>query len=406
MAGAGKLWTVAAAVLAVLLAAASLTAGAASSPSERAEPSERLRAGDGQGGFRAGAVASFDEPVFVTGPKGANGLLFVVEQPGVIRVVRDGKKLDRPFLDIRELVLSGGERGLLSVAFSPRYGRNGLFYVYFTDDEGDIVIREYRRAKGSRTRAGESSGRTVIQVPHRDNSNHNGGQVAFGPDGFLYFGTGDGGAGGDPPENAQNKDSLLGKLIRINPRRKGNRPYTVPKSNPFSGERGRREIYSLGLRNPFRFSFDRKTGRLLIGDVGQDVWEEVDYETLKSARGANFGWDAFEGTRRYASSDASPPPARHTKPIFEYSHAGGGCTVIGGYVSRDRRIPSLFGRYVYSDLCAGQVRSFVPHLSGATGDRKAGLPNHTGISSFGQDTRGRLYFTNLSTEKLYAIRPK
>ncbi len=339
----------------------------------------------------------------MTGPKGANGLLFVVEQPGVIRVVRDGKKLDRPFLDIREIVESGGERGLLSAAFSPKYGRNGLFYVYFTDGEGDIVIREYRRAKGTQTRARESSGRTVIQVPHRDFSNHNGGQVEFGPDGFLYFGTGDGGAGGDPPENAQNRDSLLGKLIRINPRRNGKRPYTVPKSNPFNGENGRREIYSLGLRNPYRFSFDRK--RLVIGDVGQDLWEEVDYETLDSARGANFGWDAFEGTHRY-SPDGSPPPANPVPPIFEYSHASGGCTVIGGYVSRDKRIPSLFGRYLYSDLCDGQVRSFVPRLDGARGDRNTGLPNQGGISSFGRDTRGRLYITNLATNKLYAIRPK
>jgi glucose/arabinose dehydrogenase len=388
------------------LVATSLTAGAAPAPPDPTSPPARAGVGDGSGGISAGAIASFDQPVYVTGPKGANHLLFVVEQPGVIRVVRRGKKLHRPFLDIHELVESGGERGLLSVAFSPHYGRNGLFYVYFTDHEGDIVIREYRRAKGSDTRARKGSGRTVIQVRHRENANHNGGQAQFGPDGFLYFGTGDGGAGGDPPENAQNKDSLLGKLIRIDPRRKGKKSYTVPGSNPFSGKKGRREIFSLGLRNPFRFSFDRKDGRLLIGDVGQDAFEEVDYETLKSARGANFGWDAFEGTHRYESSDASPPPAHPVPPIFDYSHANGGCSVIGGYVSRDRRIPSLFGRYLYADLCIGQIRSIVPRLDGARDDQNTGLANQAGISSFGQDSRGRLYFTNLSTGKLFAIRPK
>jgi glucose/arabinose dehydrogenase len=402
-----KLLTVAAGASATALAAFSLTAGAA--PAPRVDPSgppagARAGIGDGAGGFTAGPVAGFDQPVFVTGPKGANHLLFVVEQPGVIRVVRNGKKLQRPFLDIHGLVESGGERGLLSVAFSPHYGRDGLFYVYFTDHNGDIVIREYRRAKGTDTRARKHSGRTVIKVRHRENANHNGGQAAFGPDGFLYFGTGDGGSGGDPPENAQNKDSLLGKLIRINPRRKGKKSYTVPKSNPFSAKRGRREIYSLGLRNPFRFSFDRK--RLVIADVGQDQFEEVDYETVKGARGANFGWDAFEGSHRFDSPDASPPPANPVPPIFDYSHSDGGCTVIGGYVSRDKRIPSLYGRYLYGDLCIGQIRSLIPQLSGARDDRNTGLANQAGISSFGQDSRGRNYFTNLSTGKLYAIRPK
>jgi len=361
--------------------------------------------GDGRGGFRTAKVGSFDQPVYVTGPRGGNGLLFVVEQSGVIRLAKDGKKLSgKPFLDIRKRVQSGGERGLLSVAFSPHYGRDRRFYVYFTDERGDIVVQEYRRSRGNRD-AREGSARTVIKVRHRANSNHNGGQLQFGPDGKLYIGTGDGGGSGDPPENAQNKDNLLGKLIRIDPRRKGKRDYTIPRSNPYVGREGRNEIYSLGLRNPFRFSFDRRSGNLAIGDVGESAYEEIDYETLEGARGANFGWDAFEGKHRFDSADASAPPKNPVPPIFEYSHANG-CSVTGGYVARDRRIPSLRGRYVYADFCAGKIRSFVPRLSGARDDRGAGLPEQSGLASFGEDSRGGLYFANISSGGVFAIKPQ
>ncbi len=377
----------------------------ASSPSV-ARGKEGGKIGDGRGGFRTAKVGSFDQPVYVTGPRGGNGLLFVVEQSGVIRLAKDGKKLSgKPFLDIRNRVQSGGERGLLSVAFSPHYGRDRRFYVYFTDERGDIVVQEYRRSKGNRRDAREGSSRTVIKVRHRANSNHNGGQLQFGPDGKLYIGTGDGGGSGDPPENAQNKDNLLGKLIRIDPRRKGKRDYTIPRSNPYVGREGRNEIYSLGLRNPFRFSFDRRSGNLAIGDVGESAYEEIDYETLESARGANFGWDAFEGKHRFDSADASAPPKNPVPPIFEYSHANG-CSVTGGYVARDRRIPSLRGRYVYADFCAGKIRSFVPRLSGARDDRGAGLPEQSGLASFGEDSRGGLYFANISSGEVFAIKPQ
>ena len=385
-------------------------AGGGAPAASSASPGGARRAGggpgDGRGGFRAAAIGTFDQPVYVTGPKGANGLLFVVEQDGVIRLVKNGRKLGgRPFLDIRKRVQSGGERGLLSVAFSPGYRRNGRLYVYFTDGTGDIVVQEYRRSRANPRRAREGSARTVIRVRHRANANHNGGQLQFGPDGNLFIGTGDGGAEGDPPENAQSKGSLLGKLIRIDPRRQGKRPYTVPKSNPFVGRDGRNEIYALGLRNPFRFSFDRRTGNLAIGDVGQERYEEVDLETLKGARKANFGWDAFEGKHRYDSADASPPPKDPAFPVFEYSHAGGACSITGGYVSRDRRIASLRGRYLYADLCEGQIRSFVPRLSGARDDRGTGLPSQSGIASFGEDARGHLYFANLFSGKVFAIQP-
>ena len=381
--------------------------GSASSSTARADAERRRgKVGDGRGGFRAAAIGSFDRPVYVAGPRGGNGLLFVVEQPGVIRLVKNGRKLGgKPFLDIRDRVQAGGERGLLSAAFSPRYGRDGRFYVYFTDRTGDIVVREYRRSRRSLRRAREGSGRTVIRIRHRANPNHNGGHLAFGPDGKLYISTGDGGGSGDPPENAQSKASLLGKLLRIDPQRKGKRPYRIPKSNPFAGRSGRNEIYSLGLRNPFRFSFDRRGGNLAIGDVGQDAYEEIDYETLRSARGANFGWDAYEGRHRYASADASPPPKDPVFPIFEYGHGGGACSVTGGYVSRDRRIPALRGRYLYADLCTGQIRSLVPRLKGASGDRGTGLAKQSGIASFGEDARGGLYFTNVSSGKVFAIKP-
>lgn len=413
-----RYWTIAAAfgtslLLALLLSPAggnarppdSETAIDPAEPARASDTATMPRAGDGRGGFRAAKVGGFSAPTFVTGPDGANGLIFVTEQAGVIRLVKGGKKIGGKFLDIREKVENGGERGLLSAAFAPDYSKSGLFYVYYTQPGGDIIVEEYRRADGNPRDAREDSGREVIRIEHSENPNHNGGQLQFGPDGSLYIGTGDGGGGGDPPENAQNKDSLLGKLLRIDPRRDGGRPYSVPNGNPFSGGEGQAEIYSRGLRNPYRFSFDRETGALAIGDVGQDSREEIDYETLESARGANFGWDAFEGKQRFDSADASPPPADPVQPIFDYSHAGGGCTVIGGYVARDRRVSSLYGRLLYADLCVGQIRSLVPKRGGASGDRKTGLPSESGIASFGEDARGGLYYANNTSGEVFAIKP-
>lgn len=361
------------------------------------------RVGDGRGGFRLASLGRFNEPVYVTGPAGADGRLFVVEQGGRIMVKgRRGKA--RTFLDVKG-VEAGGERGLLSVAFAPDYQSSGLFYAYLTAPGGDIVIREYRRAGSDQDRADPTSGRDVLEIEHSENPNHNGGQLQFGPDGLLYIGTGDGGAAYDPPENAQNRDSLLGKLLRIDPRRDGGDPYSVPGSNPFVGRDGRDEIYSYGLRNPFRFSFDRADGALLIGDVGQDRYEEIDYETLAGAAGANFGWDAFEGYHRL-NDDASPDPGGTLKPVDEYSHRGGNCAITGGYVSRDPKVRALFGRYLYADFCKGQIRSIVPHPGRAKGDRPTGLPVESGISSFGEDTRGRIYVANLSTGRVSLIKPK
>ncbi|HEX2097185.1 MAG TPA: PQQ-dependent sugar dehydrogenase [Solirubrobacterales bacterium] len=339
-------------------------------------------------------IGSFESPVYVTGAPGFPRLLFVVEQAGTVRVLNGGRRLTRPFLDIRGLVSSGGERGLLSIAFPPEYERTRRFYVYFTDDEGDIRVEEFKRS--SPTRAARGSRRPLIEIPHKANANHNGGQLQFLGN-LLFFGTGDGGSGGDPPNNAQDRESLLGKLLRIDPRPSNGRPYRVPAGNPFVGRPGRDEIYSLGLRNPFRFSFDRVTApkpRLAIADVGQDRFEELDYVGVGAANGANFGWDAFEGFSRYRGvNSGTPDPGDTVDPIFTYGR-GRGCTIIGGYVVNDPRLPSLQGRYLYADLCQGQIRSLVPHLRRASGDRRLGLSVST-PSSFGEDARGRVYVASL-----------
>lgn len=338
----------------------------------------------------------------MTGAPGFPQLLFVVEQPGRIVVLRKGHRVRKPFLDLRGEVSYGGERGLLSVAFPPDYGRSKRFYVYYTDDAGNIRIDEFKR--GSAVRARRSSRRKVIVIPHPVNANHNGGQLQFHGD-LLYFGTGDGGSGGDPPNNAQNKDVLLGKLLRIDPRPAGGQPYSIPSDNPFVGKPGRDEIYSYGLRNPFRFSFDGS--RLAIGDVGQNRIEEVDYTTIAAARGANFGWDALEGFSEYTEENSgTPDPGGTVKPIFAYSHSrgGGSCSITGGYVVRDPRLRSLRGRYVYADFCEGQLRSLVPHLRRASDDRRLGL-QVASPSSFGEDDRHRLYVSSLEGP-VYRLTPR
>ena len=347
------------------------------------------------GGLALKRIGSFDHPTYVTGAPGFPKLLFVVEQPGRIAVLRGGHELARPFLDIRGLVgYDGGERGLLSMAFPADYPRTGRFYVYYTDNAGNIRVGEFHR--GGATRAIRGSLRTVIVIPHPVNANHNGGQLQFLGD-LLYFGTGDGGSGGDPPNNAQDKDVLLGKLLRIDPRPSHGRPYTVPPDNPFVGPaRGRDEIYSYGLRNPFRFSFDEATAgqpRIAIADVGQNRFEELNYLTVGAASGANFGWDAFEGFHRYEEENSgTPDPGNTTKPIMAYSHSrdGGSCSIIGGYVVGAGGPGPLRRRYVYSDYCSGVIRSLVPHLHQAGDDRRTGL-TVASPTSFGEDDRGHVY---------------
>jgi glucose/arabinose dehydrogenase len=337
-------------------------------------------------------IGSFESPTYVTGAPGFPKLLFVVEQPGVVEVVRGGHKLGRPFLDIRDLVGDdGAERGLLSIAFPPDYAQSRRLYVYYTDNAGNIRVEEFRRR--SPTRAASRSARTVIEIPHPINANHNGGQLQFLGN-LLYFGTGDGGSGGDPPNNAQSKGSLLGKLLRIDPRPSAGRPYSVPVDNPFVGKAGRDEIYSYGLRNPFRFSFDSSKGqRIAIADVGQNHFEELDYTTVAAASGANFGWDAFEGFTPYSEENSgTPDPGGTTKPIMAYGHSrdGGSCSIIGGYVVGNGGPPSLRGQYVYTDFCSGRLYSLLPHAHRASRDRRLGL-KVASPTSFGEDSGGRVY---------------
>jgi glucose/arabinose dehydrogenase len=344
--------------------------------------------GDGRGSVELRKLGDFDAPVHVDNAPGSGRLLFVVEQPGTIRVLRRNKVVGHPFLDIREEVEFGGEQGLLSVAFPPDYNRSGRFYVYYTARGGELNrVSEFRRTTA--TSADPASERPVIEFSHPDFDNHNGGQLQFGPDGNLYIGTGDGGSAGDPDENAQDPNSPLGKLLRIEPRPGNAGAYGIPANNPFAGSiPGLDEIYAVGLRNPWRFSFDRETGRAAIGDVGQGSWEEIDFENASTLNGANFGWDAFEGTHRF--DDATPVPSVHQRPIFEYANRGPNCAVIGGYVVRDRKLNSLRGRYLYSDLCAGELRSFVPGLGGARKDRPLG-PAVPSPTSFGEGVKGRIY---------------
>jgi glucose/arabinose dehydrogenase len=381
--------SIAAAALALALALPACGSASDTTSDSSASP-QRQRA---KTGVALKQIGSFDAPVYVAGAPGFPELLFVVEQPGRIVVMRGGKQLPKPFLDLRGQVSYGGERGLLSLAFPLDYARSKRFYVYYTDNDGNIRIDEFKRRSATRARSG--SRRKVIVIPHQVNSNHNGGQLQFLGN-LLYFGTGDGGSGGDPPNNAQDKDVLLGKLLRIDPRPSKGRPYTVPADNPFVGRPGRDEIYSYGLRNPFRFSFDRRRPRIAIGDVGQNEFEELDYATVDAARGANFGWDAFEGFSKYTGeSSGTPDPGNTVKPILAYNHSrGNSCSIIGGYVVRDPRLPKLQGRYVYADLCEGQLRSLVPHLKRASDERKLGLHVES-PSSFGEDDQHRLYVTSV-----------
>jgi glucose/arabinose dehydrogenase len=337
-------------------------------------------------------LGSFNEPTYLTAPRG-DRRRFVVEREGTIRVVQGGRTLGQPFLDISDRVTSGGESGLLSMAFARDYSSSRRFYVYYTDQQGFIQIDQFRTAAGSPNRADPNSRRSVIRVPHH-RGNHKGGQLQVGGDGMLYAGFGDGGAGGDPDENAQNLGRLLGKMIRIDPRANGG--YSTAASNPFRNRSGARpEVYAYGLRNPYRFSFDRRTGSLTIGDVGQDEVEEIDYVPSSGGKpprgGYNFGWDTFEGRNRYESGSA--PGA--IGPVLQHTHDQGFCSITGGYVIRDRSLGRGWtGRYVYSDFCEGTIR--LARL------RRPNAPTHPtrlhvdSLASFGEDGRGRVYAISLN----------
>jgi glucose/arabinose dehydrogenase len=340
-------------------------------------------------------------PVFLTVAPGDSSRLFVVEQAGRIRVIRHDTLLTTPFLDISGLVTAGGEQGLLSMAFHPDYQANHFFYVSYTDTAGDSRIARYQTS--ANPEVADPASATAILSLAQPYTNHNGGLVAFGPDGKLYIGFGDGGSGGDPQGNGQNRGTLLAKLLRIDV--DGGSPYAVPADNPFVGVSGvRGEIWAYGLRNPWRFSFDAATGDLYIADVGQSAREEVDVEPAGSAGGANYGWNIMEGTICYGSSSCSQTGL--TLPVIDYPHSGGACSITGGYVYRGQALPVLQGRYLYSDYCTGWVRSFTLVGGQATDPRDwPDLAVGAGVSSFGEDWPGNLYLMTLAG-RLYRIVPQ
>src|SRR3954451_2534844 len=301
-------------------------------------------------------IGTFASPTYLTAPPGDKRRLFVVEQAGTIREVADGGKLAKPSLDIHRQVDAGGERGLLSMAFAPDYAKSHLFYVYYTGLDGDIHIEEF------------PTKRELLRVEHSTYPNHNGGQLQFGPDDRLYAGTGDGGGGGDPFRNAQNPKRLLGKILR------------------FDAARKNVSVAALGLRNPWRFSFDRSTADVVIADVGQDKYEEVDFVKSGHLLGKNFGWSKREGFHDYYGGSVP----NYVRPVIERSHAQGYCSITGGYIVRDRSLKSLYGRYIYGDYCQPQLRWAKLTAARATSGGTLGL-QVSALSSFGQDARGRVY---------------
>jgi len=361
-------------------------------------------------------AGGFLRPVYVTHAGDGSGRLFVVEQDGLIRILHtDGSVTPTPFLDISSRVLSpsdggGSEEGLLGLAFPPGYPQNGHFYVYYTNQDSNNLVARFRLT-GDPDLADPASEEQILFLEHPGAGNHNGGQINFGADGYLYIGTGDGGGGGDPHGNAQNPASLLGKILRIDvefskptadystylpclQKNEGvgrNAAYLIPADNPFVGMAGyREEIWALGLRNPWRFSFDRQTHDLYIGDVGQNVYEEIDYQPASSSGGENYGWNVMEGNHCYNA--ATCDTSSKVLPVTEYDHSQG-CSITGGYAYRGSAYPAMQGIYLYADYCSGKVWGL--QNDGGWQSMKL-LESGLNVSSFGEGESGELYLTDLS----------
>lgn len=337
-------------------------------------------------------ASGFSHPLYVTHAGDGSNRLFVVEQGGKIKIIADGAILPTPFLDVSRLIsqsaLGDGytEQGLLGLAFHPDYAENGLFYVNYTDRGGNSVVARFSVSATDPNLADGESGEQLLylQQPYR---NHNGGHMAFGPDGYLYISFGDGGSGGDPEGNGQNLTSLLGTILRIDVDTPG---YGIPADNPFADGGGRPEIWAWGLRNVWRFSFDRLTGDLYLADVGQNAWEEINVQPADSTGGENYGWNAFEGFHAYSGA---APASAVVDPILEYSHENGWCSVTGGYVYRGELVPDLQGYYLYGDYCTGTLWAAAPTASGAW-ESVISLETGRQISSFGEDEAGELYLVD------------
>lgn len=340
-------------------------------------------------------ASGLSAPLLVTHAGDGSGRIFVVEQTGRIRIVKDGTLVGTPFIDISRSVSRGGEQGLLGLAFHPGHDTNGKVYLSYTDLNGTSVIREYRVSSNA-DRVDGGSGRTLLRV-RQPYENHNGGHIAFGPDGYLYIGLGDGGSAGDPGNRAQSRGTLLGKLLRIDVnRRTGSLQYGIPSTNPYVGRSGLDQIWAYGLRNPWRFSFDRATGDLWIGDVGQGRWEEIDRASASrgrnAGRGLNFGWRVMEGAHCYRPSSGCVRTGK-TLPVTEYSHAGSRCSVTGGYVYRGTEYPDLVGAYLFGDYCSGEIW-FVDRGAARGVSPTRALDTGAQITSFGEDETGELYLTD------------
>lgn len=324
-------------------------------------------------------------PLFVTTPPGDTDRLFVVDQPGEIYVYQDGAMLETPFLDISSIVNDqGNEQGLLGLAFHPDYAENGYFFVNYTAQDGSTVVARYSVSADDPNLADPDSEEVVIWI-EQPFANHNGGMLAFGPDGYLYIGMGDGGSAGDPNNNGQDPFTLLGAMLRLDI---NTEPYAIPLDNPFAdGTEGRPEIWAIGLRNPWRFSFDRATGDLYIADVGQNQYEEVNFQPADSTGGENYGWNIYEGRHSYEGQELDGT----VKPIAEYSHDLG-CSVTGGYVYRGSELPELEGVYLYADYCSGTIF----WLKNTDGEWEGDVFMNTDspISSFGEDANGEIYVTD------------
>jgi glucose/arabinose dehydrogenase len=345
-------------------------------------------------GVRLVRVGLFRSPDYLASTSADPHAVYVVERSGRVWIVRAGRRVRQPFLDVHADVhiFPGSEQGLMSMAFSPDYSKSGLYYVYYSNRHGDIRLRQFRRSRVDPDRTLQGSGRTILALVHPGHVNHYGGQLQFGSDRHLYVSIGDGGCCGDPHNNAQSLGSLNGKILRIDPNRSGRGGYSIPRNNPFVQRPGARgEIFAYGFRNPFRFSFDAKTGAAWIADVGQDKFEEVDFRGPGKLGGSNFGWSAFEGYSRYTKRGAAGAIA----PLLVESHSRGWCAIIGGYVVRDPGLPELAGRYVFGDYCSARV--FATRITagghafstGSTGLRVPG-----GLTSFGTDAAGHLYATS------------
>ncbi len=331
-------------------------------------------------------VEGLQAPTYLTHAGDGSGRLYVTEQPGRVRIIEQGRLLDTPFLDIVGRVGSqGNEQGLLSIAFSPQFAQDRLVYANYTDRRGaTIVSRFVVRADGL---SADPASEQIILTIAQPYSNHNGGQLKFGPDGMLYIGMGDGGSAGDPQNYAQNVASLLGKMLRIDvSRANGDRLYAIPADNPDFGPDAAPELWAIGLRNPWRFSFDRATGDLYMADVGQNAYEEIDFQPASSRGGENYGWRLREGFAPYRGGQDSPS---FTPPIYQYAHDLG-CSVTGGYVYRGAAIPALVGRYLYTDFCSGTIWALHRNAAGEWVNETL-LESGLNITSFGEDEAGELY---------------